>query len=105
MSRFVNQLSGRTGAFQLTEAAVNDERNVAIFQPSAHIGCCATAVEGVVDDRGGEPRTLALNRRILKSARDDDACPGFLEAVCNVEGDDRFVLNDKHQAPVKLCHD
>ena len=90
----MNQFAGRTGAFQLTEAAVNDERNVALFQSGAHIGCCNTAVEGVVDDRGGKPGLLALRNRIIKSARNHNPGSGSLEAVCNVEGDDGLVLDD-----------
>ena len=92
----MNQLTGRASAFQVTEAAINDERNVALFQSGADIGCCETAVEGVIDDRGGEPGMFALNNRIIKRARNDNPGPGLLEALCNVEGDDGFVLDDKH---------
>src|SRR5262245_14862184 len=100
--RLVNQLTGRTGAIQPTEAAVDNERNVALFQPGAHSRGGETPMQGVVDDRGGEPVILALGHRILKCACDDNPGPSFLEALRNVEGDDRFVLDDKHKAPVQL---
>jgi len=94
--RLVNQLTGRTGTFQLTEAAVNNERNISLFQPGAHIGGCEATMQDVVDDRGGEPGLFALGQRIRKRARDDNPGSGVLEAVGNVEGDHRFVLDDQN---------
>src|SRR5262245_8227044 len=96
VSRLVNQLAGRTGAFQFTEAAVNNERNVARFKPGAHIGSCLTAMKSVVDDCRGELGLLAFNQCVLKRARDGNPGPSFLEAVRNVKSNDRFVLHDKH---------
>src|SRR5262245_11694135 len=95
-SRLVNQLTGSTGTFQLTEAAVNNERNVSLLQPGAHIGRREATMQDVVDDRGGEPGLFALGQRIRKRARYDNAGSGVLEAVGNVERDHRFVLDDQN---------
>jgi hypothetical protein len=50
----VHELAGGAGALKLVEAAVDDERHVALFQFRANIRRCESIVKRVIDDSCGE---------------------------------------------------
>ncbi len=61
----------------------------------------------MVEDRGGKFGVAGMNVSGGESVSDEDTCPRTFEKFLHVEGNQRFILNHKHQAPfeplVHLC--
>ena len=80
----MDELAGSTGALKLVVAAVDDERDIALFQFCAHVRRRESVVKSVVDDSCGEVGKLRLHYRVLERAGDDDLRPGMLETLGDI---------------------
>jgi hypothetical protein len=93
--RFVNLFPVPASLLKLVEAAVDDERDVALFQAWRHTSmlCFRRASRGQRRQSGSLSRPGALPQ----STRDDDPGAGALEGIGDVESDEKLVLNNQYK--------
>jgi hypothetical protein len=101
----VHELSVCAVTVNVAIAAVEHERDVSLFQDGANFRR-VVLLQPVVENSRGKRGMAGMNAGCRQGMSQKDTRPGSFEKFLDVECNERLILDDKHQSPIKLAgHD